>query len=397
MDVDQKEEQDLSNDLSNSDVVEKYKKAAQIANGAIALVAQNCVPGKSVIELCDIGDKYINEETGKIYNKVGKDKKKIEKGIGFPTCISINHIVGNFSPLSGNKTVIAEGDLVKVDLGVQIDGYVTVGAHSFVVPKAGDATVSGKHANVLMAAHTAAEAALRLLKPGNTNNQVTDMIAKVAKTYNVNAVQGVLSHELSRFIIDGEKVILNKADPEQKVEVCEFAPNQVWAIDIVMSTGEGKPRELDERTTVYKRAMDMGYNLKSKTSREIFGEIQKTASAFPFTLRAYDEKKVRFAIKEIAEHQLVHDYPVLHEKEGELVAHFKYTALVMPTGPVRLTGLPVDVSKIKSDHTVTDDSLKSLLSQSASAAKKKKKPAAKKKDGAAPDLVSAKASMDTSA
>ena len=41
----------------------------------------------------------IEEATGKIYNGKGKDGKKIDKGIAFPTCISPNHCVGHYSPL----------------------------------------------------------------------------------------------------------------------------------------------------------------------------------------------------------------------------------------------------------------------------------------------------------
>lgn len=53
-------------------------------------------------------------------------------------------------------------------------------------------------------------------------------------------MEGVLSHQMKRFVIDGNKVILNKATPEHKVEEFEFEENQCYAIDIVMSTGEGK-------------------------------------------------------------------------------------------------------------------------------------------------------------
>jgi hypothetical protein len=75
-------------------------------------------------------------------------------------------------------------------------------------------------------------------------------------------------------VIDGNKVILNRPGPDAKVEDCEFEPNEVYAIDIVVSSGEGKPRMLDEKeTTVYKRALDMMYNLKIKASRAVFGEV----------------------------------------------------------------------------------------------------------------------------
>lgn len=61
-----------------------------------------------------------------------------------------------------------------------------------------------------MAAYKAKEAALRLIKPGHFNNEITALIEKVCQTYEVNAVEGVLSHELKKHLIDGNKVILNK-------------------------------------------------------------------------------------------------------------------------------------------------------------------------------------------
>lgn len=71
----------------------RYRLASDIANRALELVLKNTTPGKTVLELCELGDKYINEQVEPIY-KTGK----ITKGVGFPTCISINNIVGSFSP-----------------------------------------------------------------------------------------------------------------------------------------------------------------------------------------------------------------------------------------------------------------------------------------------------------
>jgi hypothetical protein len=51
---------------------------------------------------------------------------------------------------------------------------------------------------------------LRLIKPGNFNNQVTALVQKVCDSYKVNPVEGVLSHELKKHLIDGNKVIINK-------------------------------------------------------------------------------------------------------------------------------------------------------------------------------------------
>jgi len=54
------------------------------------------------------------------------------------------------------------------------------------------------------------QGAIRLLKPGNSNNQITDLITKISEEYNLNPVEGVLSHEIKKHLIDGNKVILNK-------------------------------------------------------------------------------------------------------------------------------------------------------------------------------------------
>eukprot|EP00954_Amorphochlora_amoebiformis_P019571 1333510-Amorphochlora_amoeboformis.AAC.1 len=257
-------------DISNPNVVTKYKKAGEIANNAIKKVMESIKLDGKIVDACQVGDDYIMEECGKIYNKT---KPKVEKGIGFPTCVSVNHVVGHFSPLSEDDSKFKEGDLIKIDLGVHIDGYVAVAAHTMILEK----KATGKRADVLMAAHKAAECAIRLLKPGAKNEVLTKMFTQVADEFKVNVVQGVLSHQLERNIIDGEKVIASKFDPENpesKVEF-EFEQNEVYAIDIVMSSGDGKPKEFEQRMTVFKRDMESTYQLKMKASRAVFSDIKE--------------------------------------------------------------------------------------------------------------------------
>jgi methionine aminopeptidase len=64
-----------------------------------------------------------------------------------------------------DKTVLREGDVVKIDLGVHLDGYIVQIASTHVV---NSQKITGRIADVISAAHFAAEAALRLLKPGHT-------------------------------------------------------------------------------------------------------------------------------------------------------------------------------------------------------------------------------------
>lgn len=64
--------------------------------------------------------------------------------------------------------------------------------------------------------------------------QVPGTLQQVAEAYGVNLVEGVLSHQLKQFVIDGNKCVLNKATPEHRVEDGEFEENEVYAIDIVV-------------------------------------------------------------------------------------------------------------------------------------------------------------------
>jgi methionine aminopeptidase len=107
-----------------------------------------------------------------------------------------------------------------------------------------------------LAAHKAFIAATRQIREGSTNNSVTEVIAKVCADYDVNPVEGVLSHKVKKHLIDGNDVIINKELPEQKVEEYTFQPGDVFGLDIYVSSGEGKPKEGDFRTTVYKREID---------------------------------------------------------------------------------------------------------------------------------------------
>jgi len=66
-------------------------------------------------------------------------------------------------------------------------------------------------------------------------------------------------------------------------------------------------------------------------------------------------------------------YPVYYEKEGELVAEFKFTVLIMPNNTMKITGLPVDLDSYQTDNTITDEAVKGLLQMSLVTKNKKKK------------------------
>jgi methionine aminopeptidase len=130
-------------------------------------------------------------------------------------------------------------------LGCHIDGYVGQVAHTIVIGANAEAKkVTGKKADVVIAARNCFEAAIRLVKEGNINNQVTKTIEKISGIYKTNPVEGVLSHNVKKHMIDGDDVIINKETTEQKVVEHTFGKHEVYVIDVIISTGEGKPKEV---------------------------------------------------------------------------------------------------------------------------------------------------------
>ena len=283
--VDDGEEAEL--DCANSDVCTKYREAGKIANKVLEGVVQQCTAGADVKDICTFGDTVIGSLTAGIYQKK-VNGVAVEKGCAFPTCISLNECLCHNSPLSSDPAVLlAEGDVVKIDLGVHIDGFIAVVAHTMVVgaePSA-ETPTDGPLGNIMTASHIASEVATKMIRPGNTNQQVTSALGKVAETFGVNLCAGVLSHQMKRYVIDGNKVILLKEDQDQKVDDFVFEVNETYSVDIALSTGEGKPRPQEHRTTVFKRAVDKSYRLKMKASRYLLTQVNTNFPTLPFTDR----------------------------------------------------------------------------------------------------------------
>jgi len=116
-------------------------------------------------------------------------------------------------------------------------------------------------------------------------------------------------------VIDGKKrVILNPGEGQKKdFETITFAEGEVYGIDILVSSSEdGKARSEETRTTIYQRDHTVSYQLKMKTSRAVFSEVQKKAGPFPFNVRVLeDEKRARMGLQEAVHHNLVKPYEVM--------------------------------------------------------------------------------------
>jgi len=385
--VEEVEEEEIT-DLSNSDVCTKYQEASKIANLALTGLVGMCIPGAKIVDLCQFGTTVIEAQTSKQYTKKVKGNA-IEKGVAFPVCISVNETVCNQSPLASEELPpLEEGDVVKIDLGCHIDGYIAVAAHTLVVSASADTppTADDEMGNVAVAAYHAMLVATEYIKAGSSNTDVTAAVQRVAASYGVNPIASVRMHQMKRYVIDGVKeVSLKEPTPdeieegEEKLAKCEFEQNEVYAIDVAMSTGDGKAKPGDTRTTVFKRNVEANYRLKMKASRFVLSEVDKKFPTLPFTLSHFeDERQAKMGINECVSHGLVTPYPSLHEKSGAKIAHFKCTVLLLPSGTNKVTGLPLP-DYFKTEKNPDEETTKILEDIAAKAAKKAKKKANKRK------------------
>ena len=99
-------------------------------------------------------------------------------------------------------------------------------------------------------------------------------------------VEGMLSHQLEQNRIDGEKTIIQNPSEAQRKEhdKFDFSVHEVYAVDVLISSGEGLGRERDAKITIYKKTDDT-YMLKMKTSREFYSKVRSHAPFhLPFTI-----------------------------------------------------------------------------------------------------------------
>jgi curved DNA binding protein len=293
-------------------VLRKYQEASRIANSVIAQVMDACQPGARLLDLCELGDRLVRESTQAVYtNKV--NGKAISRGIAFPCCVSVNDCLCHFSPISSEHTedVLAEGDWVKIHLGVHIDGYAALAADTVVVAGSEESSSSAAENAALLeqqreelakCAHVLECLICYLVQPGKKNIDVARACRRTMDEFfpSLNFIMGTVSHEMRQFVIDGDKMVVVRENPkpttpegmmaieeeDSKVRECTFEPSEVYALDIAVTDGSGIPRDRQERTTVFRRKPDVTYSLKMRSSRQVLQAISSQFSSFPFSIRS---------------------------------------------------------------------------------------------------------------
>ena len=349
-------------------------------------------------------------------------------GIAHPTTVSPSSYVTPYTPLVSDAEEAAitlkAGEAVKIQLGAQIDGFGTIICNTIIVG-AKPEELNSRQADLLLATHYANELLIRLLIPPGllaggsedekkkaatekapTQTKINSLLEKVAKSYDCHLVQNTTCWMFERNEIEGKKKIIIAPTEGMKGEGSSDL-GEVWGIEMGMSLGSGKVKDLDKRPTLHRRTT-ITYGLKRPSSRQTLSEIVKKFGTFPFSLRQLeDERAGKVGVVECVRSNVLREYKPAGDAEGAPVARllttigmfsrrtksYRTTVLVANTqiaitknGVTKLAAPPaLDTAKLKTENKITDEEVLSILEKPIARStgaksknkKKKKKPAKK--------------------
>lgn len=286
--------------------------------------------------------------------------KKISKGVGHPTTVSPDSYVTPYTPLVSDaeeaETVIKAGEVIKIQLGAQIDGFGTIVCDSIIIPSESktDGAASGREADLLLATYYANELLIRLMMPPGllasgteeekrkasaekpwSQTKISHILEKLVKSYDCNIVESTTCWVFDRNQIEGKKsIILNPSEGQKGEGVPEVG--EVWGVEIGVSLGTGKTKTLSKRPTLHRRT-DTKYQLKRPSSRALLSEIVSEHKTFPFSLRQLkDERAAKVGVVECVRYGVLRAYEPVGDKDDKPVARLfstvgASTSLTFPT------------------------------------------------------------------
>ena len=269
-------------------------------------------------------------------------------GIAHPTTVSPSSFVTPYTPLSTDaeeaSTALKPDEVVKIQLGAQIDGFGTIVCDTVVVPseKNENDEMKGREADLLLATYYANELLLRLMIPPGllagsdeekkksavekplSQSKITYLLEKVVKSYDCNLVESTTSWVFDRNEIEGKKrIVLAPSEGSKGEGIPEVG--DVWGVEMGVSLGTGKIKTLANRPTLHRRTT-ITYQLKRPSSRQTLSEIVKKFGTFPFSLRQLeDERAAKIGVVESVRSNVLRQYEVVADKDAAPVARLLST------------------------------------------------------------------------
>ncbi len=282
-------------------ILEKYRSAGRILAEVRAEAAGLIKEGSPLLEVAEFVESGIRDKGGEP---------------AFPCNLSRNEEAAHATPLVEDKAVFGKGDLVKLDIGVHIDGYI------------GDSAVtvdlSGDHEALVKASEAALNEAIKIVRDGVSTIEIGEVIENTIREQGYKPVVNLTGHGLGRYNSHAPPSIPN-VKYEHGVILRE---NDVIAIEPFATDGGGKVVESGNAEIF---SLLKSKPVRMREAKALLDKI-KTYQGLPFAKRWLPHERLDLALRALENAGIVRDYPVLREEEKGFVSQAEHTLIIKKDG-----------------------------------------------------------------
>ncbi|KAK4994717.1 Methionine aminopeptidase 2 [Elasticomyces elasticus] len=316
-------------DRMNNDFLSEYRQGAEVHRQVRQWARKNIKPGQTLTEIAEGIENGVRYLTG---HQGLEEGDNIKGGMGFPTGLSINNCAAHYTPNLGNKTVLQQEDVMKVDFGVHINGRIVDSAFTM--------TFDPVYDNLLAAVKDATNTGIR---EAGIDVRMSDIGAAIQETmesyevtlkdgntYPVKPIRNLNGHDIIQYSIHGGKSIpIVKGGDQTKME-----EGETFAIETFGSVaGKGYVRD-DLETSHYAKRQDAPkIALRVSSAKGLLRSIDKNFGTLPFCRRYLDRlghEKYLLGLNNLVQSGIIQDYPPLCDIKGSYTAQFEHTILLRP-------------------------------------------------------------------
>lgn len=296
------------------DIFDNYVKAGKIASQVREYARTQDHTGRSLSEIC-------NDIEQEIFKKGGEP--------AFPVNVSLNDIAAHYTAIPNDPIIVKDTDVVKIDVGVHIDGYIADTA----------VTVSydTKYQNLIDIAERALDEAIGISRSNTRVSDIGRIIEKTITKYGCKPIQNLSGHSLERYTIHAGKSIPNIWTIGHSFNL---SVNNVYAIEPFVTTNDGQGVVYEGKI---KNIFSIGSRKRTKEQKtdEFLEYLWNKFKTLPFALRwivnEYEEKEALSLLEVLVKKKNVHAYPILVEGANRIVVQAEHTIIPRESNTLTIT------------------------------------------------------------
>lgn len=251
---------------------------------------------------------------------------------GFPVNISIDHVAAHFTPRHNDrKLTFQRGNVVKLDVGVHVDGYIADNARTKEV---GTRNWTG----LIRAADEAVAAAVEAMKPGTPMRVVGAAVERTIRAHGYKPIENLSGHKVDRYVLHSDKSVPNVEHLRGEREPQTAEAGETYAIEPFATTGAGRVTG-QKSSNIYRivERRETGDEAADALLEKVYADFR----TLPFSERwchRLDRKALRH-LQTLLRKRAITGYPILVEAGEGMVAQSENTVVVGEDGARVTTSL----------------------------------------------------------